>query len=222
MSNVMRPSGYSLFFRRTPERRQLDDLRYIGASDETAKEVQLFGLAPWLVEHHRTLSERFYQENKRLSIAKGIISTALSSVGTLGYSATFVITLVRAVQGSITISVSTSRTSSTSSRCSHPSAHTRGTSGSPRDPPGIYVRRRGLSRPWQRRLGAAARELPLATRRARRVHRRERRGEDHAHQTARTTLRSDGKAHLARYSEPLRYSETDTVGRSERPPSMRR
>ncbi len=37
---------YSLLFRYTPERRRLDYLRYIGASDETAKEVQLFGLAP--------------------------------------------------------------------------------------------------------------------------------------------------------------------------------
>ena len=32
--------SYSLLFRRTPERRQLDYLRYAGASDETAKEVQ--------------------------------------------------------------------------------------------------------------------------------------------------------------------------------------
>jgi ATP-binding cassette, subfamily B, bacterial len=94
---------YSLFFRWTPERRQLDYLRYIGASDETAKEVQLFGLAPWLVGRYRTLSERFYQENKRLSIAKGIISTVLSIIGTLGYYAAYVIILVRAVQGSITI-----------------------------------------------------------------------------------------------------------------------
>ena len=39
---------YSLLFRWTPERRQLDYLRYVGASDETAKEVQMFGLAPWL------------------------------------------------------------------------------------------------------------------------------------------------------------------------------
>ncbi|HEY8309748.1 MAG TPA: hypothetical protein VIG47_04295, partial [Gemmatimonadaceae bacterium] len=39
--------GYSLLFRWTPERRQLDYLRYVGASDETAKEVHMFGLAGW-------------------------------------------------------------------------------------------------------------------------------------------------------------------------------
>ncbi len=37
---------YSLLFRQTPERRLLDYFRYLGASDETAKEVQIFGLAP--------------------------------------------------------------------------------------------------------------------------------------------------------------------------------
>ena len=40
--------AYSLLFSRTPERRELDYLRYVGASDKTAKEVQMFGLAGWL------------------------------------------------------------------------------------------------------------------------------------------------------------------------------
>jgi ATP-binding cassette subfamily B protein len=51
---------YSLLFRWTPERRQLDYLRYLGASDRPAKEVQMFGLAPWLVERYRVLSAIFY------------------------------------------------------------------------------------------------------------------------------------------------------------------
>ena len=55
--------GYSLLFRWTPERRQLDYLRYVGASDKTAKEVQMFGLAPWLTERYRDLSQKFYEEN---------------------------------------------------------------------------------------------------------------------------------------------------------------
>src|SRR5215213_927767 len=43
---------YSLLYRWTPERRQLDYLRWVGASDDTAKEVQLFGLAGWLTERY--------------------------------------------------------------------------------------------------------------------------------------------------------------------------
>ncbi len=40
--------GYRLNFCRTPERRQVDYLRYLGASVETAKEVKLFGLEGFL------------------------------------------------------------------------------------------------------------------------------------------------------------------------------
>ena len=36
--------GYRINFQRTPERRQVDYLRYLGSSVETAKEVKLFGL----------------------------------------------------------------------------------------------------------------------------------------------------------------------------------
>lgn len=94
---------YSLLYRWTPERRQLDYIRFIGASDRTAKEVQMFGLAPWLVERYRTLSDRFYEENKKLSIRKGLVATALSVVGTLGYYGAYVVILLEAVQGLITI-----------------------------------------------------------------------------------------------------------------------
>jgi ATP-binding cassette subfamily B protein len=94
---------YALFSRWTPARRQLDYLRYVGASDATAKEVHTFGLAPWLVGRYRRLAARFYEENKRLAIRKGSISTTLSVIGTLGYYAAYAIILVRAVHGLITL-----------------------------------------------------------------------------------------------------------------------
>ncbi|HUQ21056.1 MAG TPA: ABC transporter ATP-binding protein, partial [Gemmatimonadaceae bacterium] len=94
--------GYSLLFRWTPERRQLDYLRFVGASDKTAKEVQMFGLAPWLTERYRVLSQKFYEENKKLSIRRGFVSAILSILGTMGYYAAYVIVLIRAVRGEIT------------------------------------------------------------------------------------------------------------------------
>jgi ATP-binding cassette, subfamily B, bacterial len=94
---------YSLLFRWTPERRQLDYLRYLGASDRPAKEVQMFGLAPWLVERYRVLSSKFYEENKRLSIRKSVVATLLSIVGLLGYYGAYVVILLRAVGGAITL-----------------------------------------------------------------------------------------------------------------------
>jgi len=94
---------YSLLFRQTPERRLLDYFRYLGASDETAKEVQMFGLAPWLVERFRRISTRFYEQNRRLSIRRGLSAAGLSIIGTLGYYAAYVSILVQAVTGAITI-----------------------------------------------------------------------------------------------------------------------
>lgn len=94
---------YSLLFRWTPERRQLDYLRYLGASDRPAKEVQMFGLAPWLVERYRVLSDKFYEENKRLSIRKSVVATLLSIVGLLGYYGAYAVILLRAVRGEITL-----------------------------------------------------------------------------------------------------------------------
>jgi ATP-binding cassette, subfamily B, bacterial len=95
--------GYSLLFRWTPERRQLDYLRYVGASDKTAKEVQMFGLAPWLTERYRVLAQKFYEENRELSIRRGIVSAMLSILGTVGYYGAYVVILIRAVRGEISI-----------------------------------------------------------------------------------------------------------------------
>jgi ATP-binding cassette, subfamily B, bacterial len=94
--------GYSLLFRWTPERRQLDYLRLIGASDKTAKEVQMFGLAPWLTEKYRVLAWKFYDENKKLSLKRGAVSAGLSMFGTIGYYVAYVLIILRAVRGEIT------------------------------------------------------------------------------------------------------------------------
>ena len=94
---------YSMQYRWTPERRQLDYLRYVAASDRTAKEVQLFGLSPWLIERFRKLSWRFYLENRTLSIRKANVSTLLSLIGTLGYYSAYAIILVRAMRGAMSI-----------------------------------------------------------------------------------------------------------------------
>src|SRR5512138_1103333 len=94
---------YSLLFRWTPERRQLDYLRYVGASDDTAKEVQLFGLAGWLTERYRVLSERWYAENRKLATKKAVVSSVLSFIGTLGYYGAYIVIIARAIAGAITL-----------------------------------------------------------------------------------------------------------------------
>ncbi len=58
---------YTLDFGRTPERRELDYVRQTAASVETAKEVKIFGLNRWLIEHYRRLADGFYAANRRLA-----------------------------------------------------------------------------------------------------------------------------------------------------------
>jgi ATP-binding cassette, subfamily B, bacterial len=94
---------YSLLHRMTPERRQLDYLRFLSASDKTAKEVQIFGLSNWLVARYRLLAKRFYEANKRLAVRKGFAATALALLGIIGYYAAYVLILRRGFYGVITI-----------------------------------------------------------------------------------------------------------------------
>jgi ATP-binding cassette subfamily B protein len=94
---------YSFLYRWTPERRQLDYIRYLGASCHSAKEVQMFSFASWLIKRYRVLSDKFYEENKYLLIRKGLVSTLLSVVSTLGYYGAYVHILWGTVSGAITL-----------------------------------------------------------------------------------------------------------------------
>jgi ATP-binding cassette subfamily B protein len=91
--------GYSLLYSWTPERRQLDYLRYIGASDVSAKEVKLFGLSRFLVERYDRVSREFYEANRTLATRRSIVSTLLAAVGTIGYYAAYVIIIHLTVIG---------------------------------------------------------------------------------------------------------------------------
>ena len=95
--------SHSLLFSWTPERRQLEYVKLLGASDKSAKEVQMFGLAPWLIARFDRLARRFYTENRRLALRRIGASAGLSVVGTAGYYGAYVVVLRRALIGTISI-----------------------------------------------------------------------------------------------------------------------
>jgi ATP-binding cassette, subfamily B, bacterial len=95
--------GYSLLYRWTPQRRQLDYLRYLGTSNTTAKELHMFGLARWFIDRYLKLSTRFYRENKRLATRKGVFAVLLGSIGSIGYYTAYVLILLSATVGQITL-----------------------------------------------------------------------------------------------------------------------
>lgn len=94
---------YSLMFRWTQQRRRLDYLRYVGASNITAKEVQLFGLAPWVIARFRRLSEQFHRENRQLAIRRSAVSSLLSLISTAGYYGAYLLIIAQTIAGAITL-----------------------------------------------------------------------------------------------------------------------
>lgn len=95
--------NYSLIRGWTEERRELDYLRYTGASDVTAKEVKIFGLAQFLSERYAGLADAYYDANKSLSVRRALWGSGLAIVGSLGYYIAFAIIIWRTVQGMFSI-----------------------------------------------------------------------------------------------------------------------
>src|SRR5207249_10546924 len=77
--------GYSLSFRQTPVRRQLDYLRTLGASKEAAKELKLFGLSSFLIDRYRDLSGQIFRQNVALARRRLWAGSLLSLLSTAGY-----------------------------------------------------------------------------------------------------------------------------------------
>lgn len=95
--------GYSLNYQWTPERRQLDYLRQVGASVETAKEVKIFNLHRFLVERYRQLAERYYFANRALARRRALWGTLLAALGTLGYYVAYAYIAWRTIRGDFSI-----------------------------------------------------------------------------------------------------------------------
>jgi len=95
--------SYSLSHSWTPERRELDYLRQTGASDETAKEVKIFGLSDFLINRFSTLSDQFYAQNKVLALRRAGWGTVFAAIGAAGYYGAYLYIIKQAVGGTISI-----------------------------------------------------------------------------------------------------------------------
>jgi ATP-binding cassette subfamily B protein len=104
--------SYSAFYSRTPERRALEYLRLLGSWADSAKEVRIFGLAPYLSSKYRSLSDHIYQENKSLAVKRAVGGWTMGFIAALGYYAGYVVILKAAVAGTITIGMFTFLTGS--------------------------------------------------------------------------------------------------------------
>ena len=95
--------NYSLNFQWTPERRQLEYLRQMGASVETAKEVKIFNLHRYFIARYRALSLQFLRANRDLARRRALWGTLLGTLGTLGYYLAYGYIAWRTVKGDFSI-----------------------------------------------------------------------------------------------------------------------
>ena len=94
--------GYSQNIRQTPVRRQLDYLRVIGASKESAKELRLFGLSSFLSGEYARLANGIYDENAKLARRRLWAGAALALLNTAGYYGAYAYVIYRTVTGALT------------------------------------------------------------------------------------------------------------------------
>jgi ATP-binding cassette, subfamily B, bacterial len=95
--------SYFLSRWRTPERRQLEYIRHIGASAETAKEIKLFALGGFLVERFRRLATGIYLENRRLAVRRALWGTLFAAISTLTYYGAYAYIVWQTVAGQFSI-----------------------------------------------------------------------------------------------------------------------
>jgi ATP-binding cassette, subfamily B, bacterial len=99
--------GYSLNFHQTTARRQLEYLRVLGGSRENAKELKLFGLAPYLIDRYTTISDELHHQTVGLAKQKLFFGALLTLLGTFGYYGTYAFVIYRTVGGALTLGAMT-------------------------------------------------------------------------------------------------------------------
>ncbi|GGW84491.1 ABC transporter ATP-binding protein [Salegentibacter mishustinae] len=92
-------TSYSLARSWTQERRELDYLRYAGASDVTAKEVKLFGLSNYLADRFKNLSDTYYLMSKKLAKQRAGWGSLFNVIGTGAYYGAYLLIVYRTVAG---------------------------------------------------------------------------------------------------------------------------
>lgn len=101
--NYFNQRSYSLTRSWTPERRELDYLRYVGAGDQSAKEVKIFGLADFIVDRFRRLSLEYYEANRKLSVGRAGWGALFAAGASVAYYGAYVLIIFQTIGGLLTV-----------------------------------------------------------------------------------------------------------------------
>ncbi len=95
--------GYNLAFRQTPAKREMDYLRFLGVSKESAKELKVFGLNNYLTDRFARLADYIFSENVGLARRRFLAGSLLSVFSTAGYYGAYVYVVYEALLGRISV-----------------------------------------------------------------------------------------------------------------------
>jgi ATP-binding cassette, subfamily B, bacterial len=95
--------GYSLNFAQTTARRQMEYFRILAGSKESAKELKLFRLGPFLVRRYKALTDDLHRQTVQLAKRKLVFGGLLTVLGTLGYYGTYAFVIYKTVKGELTL-----------------------------------------------------------------------------------------------------------------------
>lgn len=93
----------STFMNYTPQRRELDYLRKIGAGDLTAKELKIFNLSDFIAKRFSDLSAQFHEANKILTVKSAFWGGLFFSMGTFAYYGAYVFIIFQTISGKISL-----------------------------------------------------------------------------------------------------------------------
>ena len=95
--------GYALNMRLTPTRRQLDYLRDLGASKESAKELKLFGLSGYLSGRYAQLADDVYVQNVSLLKRRLRASSLFALLSTAAYYGAYAFVIFQTISGELSV-----------------------------------------------------------------------------------------------------------------------
>jgi ATP-binding cassette, subfamily B, bacterial len=95
--------AFRLFRWRSPETRQQHYLETLLAREDYAKEVQLYQLGGILLQRYRDIFNRLYQDDRNLTIQKGVWGYLLGLVSTLAFYAAYAWIVMETIVGVISL-----------------------------------------------------------------------------------------------------------------------
>jgi ATP-binding cassette subfamily B protein len=95
--------GYLMMRRQSPERRRMNYLTTLVTTDTYSKEISVFTLADFFTRRFRTISDRYYDVQRRLVVRRYLAGFAWGSLTTIVSSGTYLYVALLAVHGKVTL-----------------------------------------------------------------------------------------------------------------------